>query len=948
MGTPRARRPAADVEKVVLLADADTDADDGFKGHTSKRTYHHLLLLLPLLALGYGYINNWAFPFPSPEPLPPFVQDGIKKCAVIERPPPNPRDFDADRKRSDRFVKGTGAVWLKNGTVWTGEHHGEEVLYGADVWLEGGVVRKVGKGRDDFHELCREAGDADLAVEEVELNGAWVTPGIVDVHSHLAVDPAPGLVGSDSTNSLKNAILPYLRSLDGFNTHDAAFNLSIAGGITTMLVLPGSAGNIGGQAFTFKPRWTAENTPQSMQVEPPFVIDEEDGWVRTKAWRHIKHACGENPLRVYGNTRLDSAYDFRRAYTEGKKLKDKQERWCASPKSQSEPFPESLEWEVLADVIRGNVKVNIHCYETVDLNDLVRISNEFQFPIAAFHHAHEAYLVPDLLKQAWGPTPGVAIFANNARYKREAYRGTPYAPKILADAGLRVSMKSDHPVLDSRYLIFEAAQAHAFGLNFSEALSSVTTHPARTAGLGHRLGYVRPGYDADIVVWDSFPLAIGATPKQTYIDGIPQIIKPHVVHKPAAAQEISKEGNYDKEAAEAVESRGDPDLRPKKRSSRVVFDGVADLFVSLEGVRTAGAPSRVVVDDGEITCVGAECVVDQGEFTTVDLKGGSIAPGLISTGSKLGLIEIAQESSTSDGKAYDPLDSPDLLDGLLVRAADGARFGGKDELFAYEAGVTTGVTAPISNGFFAGYSYSFSTSAEHALEPGAIGNTAAALHLNLNIAKNSVSTKIALLRSLLAGDDLKASDELHTAFAKAAAGDLRLVVSTSSADHIAALIRVKRETAPALKLTILGGHESWLLADDLAKENVGVIIAPARSFPSDWNSRRVLPGPPLSAHTLPAHLASRGVTVGLGIAEECDARLTRFEAAWAYAAAPDVFSKQKALDLASGNLAELLGLDTDAKAADIGFVAYEGDVFSFESRVRAVRAPGRGDLDLFE
>lgn len=115
----------------------------------------------------------------------------------------------------------------------------------------------------------------------------------------------------------------------------------------------------------------------------------------------------------------------------------------------------------MADIIRGNVKVNIHCYETVDLNDLVRVSNEFQFPISSFHHAHEAYLVPDLLRQTWGPvTPAAAIFANNARYKREAYRGTPYAPKILDEAGIKVVMKSDHPVLDSRFLIYEWVQQY--------------------------------------------------------------------------------------------------------------------------------------------------------------------------------------------------------------------------------------------------------------------------------------------------------------------------------------------------------------------------------------------------------------------------------------------------------------------------------------------------------
>lgn len=144
-----------------------------------------------------------------------------------------------------------------------------------------------------------------------------------------------------------------------------------------MLVLPGSASTyrppfesselmidaIGGQAFMFKPRWTAANTPQSMLVEPAFELA-NGSWKRTHAWRHIKHACGENPSRVYSQTRLDTAWDFRRAYNEGKKLKESQERWCEDPKSQTAPFPEDLQWEVLADVIRGNVKLNAHCYQT--------------------------------------------------------------------------------------------------------------------------------------------------------------------------------------------------------------------------------------------------------------------------------------------------------------------------------------------------------------------------------------------------------------------------------------------------------------------------------------------------------------------------------------------------------------------------------------------------------
>lgn len=679
--------PSYDIEKSTLLQPEDDTSGKSPRRHhrrVIRRVIDACLLLSAwsfiLLLFNQG-CSRFAldFPFPSrPTPVPPFVAEGLKQCEIIARPPPDSKPFKANRKVSDRYVPGTGAVLLKNATLWTGEEDGEEVLRGASVLLEGGVIRKIGGDDMDLLAKRQNAG-------EVDLNGAWVTPGIVDLHSHLAVYPSPALRGASDGNSAKSPILPWLRSLDGFNTHDDAFNLSISGGITTMLVLPGSAGNIGGQAFVFKPRWTYENTPQSMQVDPPFIISNEGNgtWERTGTWRHIKHATGENPSRFYGNTRMDSAFDFRRAYEEGRKLKEEQDWWCASAKTQDRPYPTSLEWEILADVIRGNVKVNIHCYETTDLNSLVRISNEYQFPIAAFHHAHETYLVPDLLKQAWGPVPpAAALFATNARYKRESYRGSEFAPKVLADNGINVVMKSDHPVLDSRFLIYEAAQAHHYGLNFSQAMGSVTTHSAKAMGMDHRLGYVREGYDADIVVWDSFPLALGATPKQTYIDGIPQIIKPYVVEKPAEAQEISPAGSFDEEAAEAVATRGDPDLRSKKSAKNVVFQEVAAVYLPGRADATQlGQKGTVVVQDGQITCVG-QCAIERGfDFSVIDLKGGSIAPGLVSVGSYLGLMEIRQELSTWDGSAYDPLSaSADLVDGVLAHAVDGVSFGSKDEL----------------------------------------------------------------------------------------------------------------------------------------------------------------------------------------------------------------------------------------------------------------------------
>ena len=141
------------------------------------------------------------------------------------------------------------------------------------------------------------------------------------------------------------------------------------------------------------------------------------------------------------------------------------------------------------------------------------------------------------------------------------------------------------------------------------------------------------------------------------------------------------------------------------------------------------------------------------------------------------------------------------------------------------------------------------------------------------------------------------------------------------------------------------------LAPELAAEDIGVIVSPSRSFPLGWDSRRILPGPPLSNKTLPAYLASNGVKVGLGIAEEWQARNTRNDAAWEYASNPEVFSKQQAIELVSTNLESLLGVkakSVDSEMEESGsWVAWEGDWFSMEARVRGVRSEGSETVDLF-
>jgi hypothetical protein len=198
-----------------------------------------------------------------------------------------------------------------------------------------------------------------------------------------------------------------------------------------------------------------------------------------------------------------------------------------------------------------------------------------------------------------------------------------------------------------------------------------------------------------LVLWDSHPLALGATPKQVYIDGIPQLADPHVHDKPAAFQEVPKTPNFDKEAADAVKYEGLPPLKPVKNVMNVVFTNVESVWSRVEGgvqqtfdAAVSGDTNTVVViESGRVKCAGTRVTCEVKNFVgyeMVDLEGGSLAPGLVSFGAPLGIEEIAGESSTNDGTVYDPLTGtvPTILggDGSVIKAVDGLEFATRDAL----------------------------------------------------------------------------------------------------------------------------------------------------------------------------------------------------------------------------------------------------------------------------
>ncbi|KXN89583.1 hypothetical protein AN958_05450 [Leucoagaricus sp. SymC.cos] len=907
------------------------------------------------------------------------TQEILSRCAAMKATPIVPQTFRS-RKSSERYELGNNATLVRDATIFTGKDNGREIIRG-DILLDRGVIRGVGR-------IPARTIDEAENLTVIEARGAWVTPGLVDLHSHLGVMSAPVLSGAYDMNSKKGPILPWLRSVDALNTHDDGYELAVAGGVTTAQILPGSNNAIGGQAFMVKLRKTSDRSPSSMIIEPPYGLNGTEPDPDHPRWRHMKQACGES-VRSYGN-RMDNVWALRSAYEQARKVKLIQDDYCLKAEhglwhELTAPFPEDLQWEMLVDVLRGKVKTTNQCYEAVDLDAIVRLTNEFKFPLASFHHASEAYLIPEVLKRTYGGTPAVAILATMHRNKRESYRGSEFAARVLADHKIPVIMKTDHPLINSRYLLHEAQQAFYYGLPEYLALASVTSTPAIAAGLDHRIGILEKGADADVVMWDSHPLQLGATPTRVWIDGLLQIPVPRNKDKPVQVG-IGKNGerwrrapevpNWDEERKRTVLWDGLPPLEGIKRKDQVVFTNVKKAWRRAPGGGVVDALEddtsengiTVVVDGGEVSCLGESCVATSAEATKIDLKRGSISPGLMTFGSLLGTEEIASELSTGDGQQYDAMlqDVPAILNdvGAVAQTVDALMFRTRNALTAYRSGVTM-ATSVVARPFFlsvygdnmiAGVSATFRTGASHAMERGAIVQDSTALHIIMGRPhplypdkRPSVNSQIATLRRLLYGWE---AHERVTGewFQKAAEGVIPLVIDVHSADIMASLLILKADVeykiGSRMRMTFSGATEAHMLAKEISNAGVGVILAPIRPFPTVWDQRRILPGPPLTNDTALIQLLENGVIVGLGVREAWEARNTMIDLQWAALESNGRLSEKQAYALVTSDLERLLGVqDIDDDLADL--VAYEGGgLFDSTSKVSAIISPARRIVDL--
>lgn len=329
------------------------------------------------------------------------LQDDLTTCTKLHNKPVDP--VGLGREKNARFVDGHRPTLIRNATVWTGEPTGETTAEDtwagkgytwirADVFIEDGLIKKV---EGDLRQ-----GDLPSNVLVYDARGRPLTSGIIDMHSHVGVHGLPTLHGNEDVSELSSDITPYVRSMDGIQPTDHQIQVIKSGGVTTSLVLPGSSNNIGGEAFVIKHAVGREDGRNETSVAD--MLADPD-----RTWRYMKMACGENAKHVHGKvgergplSRLGESWEFRRAFEKASKLLREQDDWCHAANlglgNVRTYLPFEIEWEALIAVLRGQAQVHTHCYTIPDLEAFVDHSNEFQFPVRAFHHAHQTYLVPEV------------------------------------------------------------------------------------------------------------------------------------------------------------------------------------------------------------------------------------------------------------------------------------------------------------------------------------------------------------------------------------------------------------------------------------------------------------------------------------------------------------------------------------------------------------------------
>jgi imidazolonepropionase-like amidohydrolase len=394
-------------------------------------------------------------------------------------------------------------VLIVNATVLTGTG---QRIDGGSVLLADGRIRAIGA----------QAVEAPADARVIDAEGRWVTPGLIDVHSHLGVYPSPGIEAHSDGNEATDPVTADVWAEHSVWPQDPGFSRALAGGVTSLQVLPGSANLVGGRGVTLK------NMPATSYQAMKFP----------GAPHSLKMACGENPKRVYGgkgrapSTRMGNVAGYRAQWIEARDYLEKMESGAKEKKGRGDednkPPKRDLRLETLAGVLEGEILVHMHCYRADEMMTILDLADEFGYRVSAFHHGVEAYKIADELAER-----GVcgALWADWWGFKAEAYDGIQENIALVDRPEGGCAIVHSDSAEGIQRLNQEAAKAMTAGrragleIGPEHAIRWITANPAKAMGILGQTGTLEPGKMADVVIWNGNPFSVYALADQVFVDG---------------------------------------------------------------------------------------------------------------------------------------------------------------------------------------------------------------------------------------------------------------------------------------------------------------------------------------------------------------------------------------------------------------------------------------------
>lgn len=845
------------------------------------------------------------------------------KSKPVEAPKPDaqsaidnlPTELESDRLKRARQTAGNALI--KNATVLTGTR---QTLPETSILVKDGKIAAIGQNLE-----------APEGTTVIDAAGRFVMPGIIDTHSHIMI----GMGINEGTQS----IVPEVRVKDVVNSDDPSEYRALAGGVTTIRILHGSANVVGGQDAVVKLKYGLPSQQQILNDAP----------------QGVKFALGENVKGRSGrfpNTRLGVEATLNRAFIEAI---DYRREWQAYEKqlaaagndgSKLMPPRRDLRLEALAKIVDHQIFIHSHCYRADEILMLMRVASNLGIRVWSLQHVLEGYKVaPEIVTHG----ASCATFSDWWAYKVEAYDAIPYNAALLHEAGANVCIKSDDWEL-MRHLYAEAAKIVRYGnVDPEVALQMITLNSAKQLGLDDRIGSIEVGKDADLAVFSGHPLNAFSRCELTMIDGEIYFERSNVVSAMLP------------DAAAATASPGTLALAPAEVRTRTIdIPDVASGRYAIVGatIHPVDGPDiddgAVIIDGKTIAAIGRGQQIPS-DAHVIDGSGLHVYPGLFDSGTTLGLTEIGQVSATHDYSEGGKF-QPDLRAGVAINP--------DSELIpvARAGGITTVLMRP-TGGVIAGQASLARLDGWTA--PEMILEMEAGLQINLPTKSptrdravvrrgdaqqpaDEVDQRLKELRDLL--EEARLYDRLRTEAANDATrgpivdprlealrpylrGEKPVFMEAKSRQEIAeAMLFAEKEK---LKIVITGGTDAWKLADELKRREIPVIVGPVMTRPFEND-------PYDAPYANPGRLHAAGVKFSIRSDDASNSRNAPFEAATAVAYGLPEEAAVRALTLSAAeilNVSSTLGSLTPGKLANV--VITDGSILQPSTQIRGVFIEGK-------